>query len=443
MVRKFLLPYLLAFNFISGIFVTHVLACEDQRNIRKTTSSSLPEGDQARAKKKARPEREEASINTLQPETLILMFSFLETRQNLINVSLVSKLWNDLSKDKTLLSLRALKESRLPTKSLIYAHGSTHFDHYTWSFNTLKVLKKFTKKLQEDSSLKTLNIVFARLNLIYEQNNEVTSAPELKEASYMIPKFFMSRWPTSSDRDKIKKGLAAAKHLYRENIRKAGEKDSQFPQVNDYNSYHIGTAVAMKRYPEYVTFRTHLEKVISLEKGKASQLDKNRLDKHLAFITQTKEEKDRDEGQFYHKFFHGEQGVILRLNEGMDLYLLSLLKEVKASSKIVSVILDLVSYWDMCERCGDTLFREIEEGKVFFSKLIGKLTAKNFLIDKIKLFISCASLEAYPDDDGSFLRDRKDLPIVSQHGNVINLEGSNQFIAQYYQAANAKELNQW
>src|SRR5690606_26956242 len=121
----------------------------------------------------------------------------------------------------------------------------------------------------------------------------------------------------------------------------------------------------------------------------------------------------------------------------MDVYLPELFNKINKSARISHVLLNMVSYYDMCERCGDTFFREYENGKGFTNLFNRALISKGYAVPSygIKFFVACAGLEKYPSDDGTILRDsieKRTCSISHNDKEAINLLNVNLAVAQHY-----------
>ncbi len=132
--------------------------------------------------------------------------------------------------------------------------------------------------------------------------------------------------------------------------------------------------------------RAYMAQNFNLWLGESSHLSKTHLQDKLHIIK-------KDEvynSQFAENYFHSEQGVLAYLESeiGIDFLFQQFfhkLPEIEGKPQVAQFILHISSYYDVCNTCADTLFRESEVGRMFLGKLEDRLKAQHYLHPQNKL----------------------------------------------------------
>lgn len=349
-------------------------------------------------------------ITDLQDEILIRIFSFLDP-YDFFTLNIISKQWNILSKGPELVRFRPTKESRIATRNLAYIYKDAYFNFEEWEKETRNIIKNMVSSINKTPQLSSLNIALAQLSIIYEEGDKV------EKIDFMLPHFFMSRWPDERERTKIEEVFFKAKQ--------------QYLADSPYSHFHVGYGKNFSWRGYYPEFKNHLRSIIPLSLEEKSRLIPRRINQRIRQINNS---TAKDFALYY---FHSEQAVIIYLKDRINFYLPKILYNINKEAKISQVLLNMVSYYDMCERCGDTFFREYENRRGFMNAFNNALSSKGYTIPAqgINFFVACAGLEKYSSDDGTILRDSLEAPkcsIPHEGKEAINLLNTNLAVAQHY-----------
>jgi hypothetical protein len=393
----------------------------DSSNTAKRTGTSLEKLENSAQHTKIKKSRTEnledeefnkpdLTINDLNDEVIIYIFSFLNPN-DFFSINFVSKQWNTISNASALERFRPCKESRVATSNLAYLYKDNYFGFEEWEDTTKSIIRTMANSINKIPQFSSLNLVIAQLSIIYEDSENI------KKRDFMLPHFFMSRWPDEREKDKLEETFFKAKQMHLADLK--------------YSRFHVGNGKNFSWRGYYPQFKNHLRTIISVDAGEKSRLIPKRINRRLKQIN------DSDARTFSLFYSHSEQAVLIYLKDQIDVYLPELLNEINKSARISHVLLNMVSYYDMCERCGDTFFREYENGKGFTNLFNKALMSKGYVVPPygIKFFVACAGLEKYPSDDGTVLRDsiEKRTCSISHNGKeAINLVNVNLAVAQHY-----------
>jgi hypothetical protein len=284
------------------------------------------------------------------------------------------------------------KESRITTKKLAYFYKDKYFDFTVWEDQSAKLIRKITEEIHKTTSLKTINLALAQLSFIYEENAEIY------KVDYILPYFFMSRWPDEREKTIIHNAFLTAKR----EVMAPGQSEQS------YNHFHVGNGKEFRWQGFYPQFKQHLKSIICATEGDGSSLIKERITRREQQIN-IPTVKD-----FSLWYFHSEQAIIIYLMHEADEYLPNILRQIRKEATVIDLLLNIVSYNDMCERCGDTFFRASEKNS-FTSIMKAALEKEDYKVSPngIRFFVACTGLEKYPSDDGTILRDQHDQAICS------------------------------
>jgi hypothetical protein len=270
----------------------------------------------------------------------------------------------------------------------------------------------------------------ARISLVYDEQG----TREIKESSYTIKRLFTSQWPSNLARDMIKEGIQEMQNHHGPIAERKFKDDQHFPQFRDFKPYHLRDAPSLKSSHEL--YKKYLKSILALQENESSHLDEKRIEDRLEIINSP---------EFYLKYFHTEEVLMLYLQDMRDEYFPALTENIMKGSKILNVILDLAGYWDTCKQCGDVLLRESEHGRAFLIGLNAKLKESGYEVpEKAKIFMSSTGLYPVADKKAVALRKRKnEMQTVSNQRGMIDLNDYNHFVIQFYQDGNAKEFQEW
>ncbi|AIL12684.1 hypothetical protein IM40_02745 [Candidatus Paracaedimonas acanthamoebae] len=245
----------------------------------------------------------------------------------------------------------------------------------------------------------------------------------------------MSRFPSDFDKPVINEAVSAAK--------------LEMPEpYKTYNAFHVGNGKDKegKNYTwknQYSQFKEHLKNIISLPGNIESSLIKTRIKKREQQIN------DPSGESFSSNYSHSEQAILIYLMQKSDEYLSQFLPQITKGSTITTFLLNIISSRDMCEKCGDTLFRAIEGKNV--TSIWESAIKKEYTIPPqgIRFFVACVGLQAYPDN-GIILRDNEDQKTSSISGIVKSSEQNGidllnykyPTVAQHYLSTPKKESKQ-
>jgi hypothetical protein len=357
---------------------------------------------------------QEFLINDLSDEIITHIFTFFDLYE-FFDINIVCKKWNVLTNQPELWRYRPIKESRVETKSLMYLYKGQCFDFGQWEDHVKNLIKSMTSSINKIPQLKSLNIALAQLSIVYEEGPE-----KIEKVDFMLPHFFMSRWPDDREKTDIEVAFSKAKQQYL--------VDNEHSM---YGHFHVGNGKNFSWKGYYPEFKKHLRNIIPLNTEEKSRLIKRRINRRIQQINDTTR-------AFTLWYLHSEQAVLIYLKEQMSVYLPELLNKISKEETVIShVLLNMVSYNDMCERCGDTYFRECENGKGFINTLNSVIVENGYKIPfrGINFFVACSGLEKYPSDDGTILRDSTEkikCSIPHKDEEVINLLNYNPAVAQHY-----------
>lgn len=286
-------------------------------------------------------------------------------------------------------------ESRVKTNRFAYFYGEQYFDFTEWETETAWILKRVTDKIH--TTIPTINVALAQLSLIYE------IGPEIHKIDFMLPYFFMSRWPDDREKSIIEKAFQTA-------------KIGLTPQESTYaayKSFHVGNGEGFTWKGFFSEFKAHLRNIISLPEDNKSSLIESR-------ITTRNQQINQPNGKdFSSDYSHSEQAILIYLLQKSDEYLSKILSQLSKQATITTFLLNISSFNDMCEKCGDTFFRATERKSItsIWEPLIKK---EGYTIspEGIRFFVACAGLHKYPrlSSDGKSLvalRDKQDQAICS------------------------------
>ncbi|MBN9413369.1 MAG: hypothetical protein J0H12_05555, partial [Candidatus Paracaedimonas acanthamoebae] len=92
---------------------------------------------------------------------------------------------------------KVFTESRVKTNRLAYFYGDQYFDFTDWETKTAEILRKVTDAIHKNLILTSINIALAQLSIIYEIDSKA------HKFDFMLPYFFMSRFPKPDDKKLI------------------------------------------------------------------------------------------------------------------------------------------------------------------------------------------------------------------------------------------------
>lgn len=283
-------------------------------------------------------------------------------------------------------------ESRVKTNKLAYFYKDEYFDFTEWETESSDLLQKVTSEIQKVSRLRTMNVALAQLSLIYDTGSTT------HKIDFMLPYFFMSRWPDTREKPIIEKAFQTAKTVL----------TPQESTYAAYKSFHVGNGEGFKWLGFYPEFKEHLKNIFP--KNRKSSLTPERIAKREQQIS----EPEKNPTDFAYNYFHSEQAILIYLMHKKDEYLPQILHQIIKEATITTFLLNIVSSNDMCERCGDTFFRATER-KSITNIWEPVLKEKEYAIplEGIHFFIACAGLHKYSDDKGIALRDTNSPEICS------------------------------
>ncbi|MBN9344484.1 MAG: hypothetical protein BGO76_06630 [Caedibacter sp. 38-128] len=285
---------------------------------------------------------------------------------------------------------KVFTESRIKTEKLAYFYKDQYFDFTDWETETAKILRKVTDAIHKNPILASINIALAQLSIIYEIDSKA------HKFDFMLPYFFMSRFPKPDDKKLIDGTLLS---IFSTEIKTLTPEEKE--KYNHYTSFHVGNLEKIEERPYYPQFRQHLKDIFSLSKSSLKFTRRNELD--LPNVP-------RD---FTHFYFHSEQAILIYLMQKKDEYLSQISPQIAKGATITTFLLNIISSNDMCQRCGDTFFRAIEGKNV--TNIWGSLIKKEIHTippEGLRFFVACVGLQAYPEN-GIILRDNEGQEICS------------------------------
>lgn len=294
------------------------------------------------------------------------------------------------------------KESRVRTSKLAYFYKDKYFDFTEWERQSAILLLNITNAIHKTPQLNTMNLALAQLSVICEENTEIY------KVDYMLPYFFMSRWPDQREEDAITQAFSAAKK----------EVIDEGTDAYNYAPFHVGNGNEFTWKDFYPQFKQHLKNIFSISKDSESSLALERITQREKQIN-TFQMKD-----FSRWYFHSEQAILIYLMHKIDEFFPIIFAKINKEATITTLLLNIVSFNDMCERCGDTFFRATERSS-FVSIMKATLKENNYKIplEEILFFVACSGLEKYPSDDHTILRDQHDHTLCSiSHENKDGID---------------------
>ena len=172
------------------------------------------------------------------------------------------------------------------------------------------------------------NVAVVRVGYKIKGNEEVFLTP--------LEKFFCSKTKLVTKRSRVP---ITMDHIGR------------FLQSKNRQSYSKFTALDPLLYKNYVVAHAcEPEKKEQFKKQIEEMLEKNKT-----LPTDHAEERKRELKENRMDFFlHSEQGIVFRIIEDKDLWEKSF-KNLKPEEKVSTIFINIVTYFDPCVRCGDTM----------------------------------------------------------------------------------------
>ena len=223
---------------------------------------------------------------------------------------------------------------------------------------------------------------------------------------------FVSGWPTSYKRNKIREALGDATETYY-----LSSLVSTFDDRYDYRNLETSVGIC----------REFLEKLrgISPEESSVSYLHEKRITHSRGYVKRTLEEPDKKTliSRIQQNTLHTERALLFYLSQDeVVAKILEILPE--RTEDIINIYLNIASSRSVCLLCADHLFGEGEWGKAFVEKLHSRKPEYTF-----KLIVVVSSYEEHKDRvDGDFKKYLQTLrtgekKVLGFDGNFINLMG--------------------
>ena len=295
--------------------------------------------------------------------------------------SIVEKEWG--TTEKYSIWKRSLNFSHTP-----YSPAITVDD---WHQEGSRVIPAIQRELASASRNTNINVAIAGLQCIYREDvNDNIGITKIVN----LPKLFVS-------------GCKSTNLNFSEIVSKAcrsfpgGDVIAQEIKQIHNGLYGVGDGYIYSRFDQgYLHLRSYMEQNFNLWLGENSHLPRNYLQRKLQVIRRDGPYTD----QFAEKYFHSEQAILSYLSseEGIDFLfscLFSKLPERSGKPNIIQLVLHISSYYDVCESCAVSLFRESEVGRMFLRKLEDRLKSKHYLHphNRILLLVSTSGVLPYVD----------------------------------------------
>jgi len=280
----------------------------------------------------------------------------------------------DLRGSSSSLWKESLNFSYLPSSRALMVDG--------WHQMNGAVMPALQRELASLSKKSDINIAIAGLQCIYREGGDTSVVTTIVN----LPKLFVSGYKAN-----FFKGFDYTTFV--DKVFGSPIPEPIEPAVRVLKTYTglygIGDGYVYTAFDEgYPHLRAYMEQNFNLWLGESSLLSSTYLQSKLDIIRRGGEHS----GLFDQNYFHSEQAILayLESEEGMDFllhHLFGRLSEERGKPQIVQLVLHISSYYDVCDSCADTLFRESEVGRMFLKKLEGRLKARYYLYPHINLLL--------------------------------------------------------
>lgn len=252
-----------------------------------------------------------------------------------------------------------------------YTLYSSHVEVDSWHHGNANLISAIQKELVKVTQTPNTNVAIAGVQCVY---NEINGDTFGITRIINLPKIFVSGY---------KARLTQNFSTFIDQACSASFSSSSVQIIKDTfeGVYGIGDGYIYSGFDHgYPHSRAYMAQNFNLWLGESSHLSRTYLRNKLQII-----QKDGVYNiQFAESYFHSEQAVLAYLESeiGMDFlfrHFFNKIPEVEGRPQITQIILHMSSYYDVCNTCADTLFRESEAGRMFLGKLNSRLKAQYYL----------------------------------------------------------------
>lgn len=266
-----------------------------------------------------------------------------------------------------------------------------------WHQAGSKVLPAIQKGLADVSHNSWINVAIAGLQCIYRKaENDVVGVTKIIN----LPKLFVSgcKAPRLANFnefiDKYCSGLSAEITPIVQAIK---------TMHNGF--YGVGDGYIYSAFDtDYSHLRCYIEQNFNLWRGESSHLCSTYLQSRLQII-----KRDGPNNRYFSEnYFHSEQAILSYLDSEAGIeyvfrHVFDHLPKTKGSPQVIQLVLHINSYYDSCESCSSTLFRECEVGRMFLKKFGDRLKSQHYLYphNDLLLLVETSGLIAYRNKGGT------------------------------------------